>query len=84
MAELGDNTKKNLLSGKVAPQNVNTMRYVDNDDARVNSSKERYFRWLSRLVMLCAIISLSFFLCASLVIFRLSPEIMVEPLLITM
>ena len=84
MAELEDNTKKKLLSGKVAPQDVNTMRYVDNDDARVNSSKERYFRWLSRLVMLCAIISLSFFLCASLVIFRLSPEIMVEPLLITM
>ena len=46
------------------------------------SSKEVYFRWLSRLVVLCSVISLGFFLSASLVVFRLAPEIIVEPLLI--
>lgn len=52
------------------------------DEKTSSSAKEIYFRWLSRLVMLCAIISLAFFLSASLVIFRLAPEIIVEPLLI--
>lgn len=57
-------------------------QYVTDDAINDYSAKEIYFRWLSRLVMLCAVLSLGIFLSASLVIFRLAPEIVVEPLLI--
>lgn len=80
MAELEDGTAKKLLTGK--KQNKQQYKFITQDDKEVYSAKEIYFRWLSRLVILCALLSLSFFLCASLVIFRLAPEIIVEPLLI--
>lgn len=84
MAELGNGINTKLIGGSAAsphsaePQ-VKFLSEVGKED---RSSKEVYFRWLSRLVLLCAIVSLSFFMCASLVIFRLAPEIIVEPLLL--
>lgn len=80
MAILGDATKKLYLEDK--NRQGFQQQFITDEDIITTSAKLVYFRWLSRLVILCAIISLSFFLCSSLVIFRLAPEILVEPLLI--
>ena len=85
MAELGQGEKRLYIQdlNSTVKNTEYQPEYVTDSDDEVFSSKELYFRWLSRLVILCAILSLSFFLCATLVIFRLAPEIIVEPLLIT-
>lgn len=85
MSELGNGTEKKLLADANAQQNGQNnikLQYVTDDKINNSSAKEVYFRWLSRLVIFCAVLSLGVFLSASLVIFRLSPEIIVEPLLI--
>ena len=85
MAELGKiGVKRVLISGNGAPkkQEKPQVEFLSELTAADKSSKEVYFRWLSRLVVLCSVISLGFFLSASLVVFRLAPEIIVEPLLI--
>ena len=82
MAILGDGTKKFYLTDKNKQSKAFQQQYITDEDVVTTSAKLVYFRWLSRLVVLCAILSLSFFLCSSLVIFRLAPEILVEPLLI--
>ena len=85
MVELGKiEVKKKLISGKAPSFNRSEpgVEFLSELSDADKSSKEIYFRWLSRLVMLCCVVSLSFFLCSSLVIFRLAPEIIVEPLLL--
>ena len=85
MSELDSGTEKKLLADANAQQNGHNnikLQYVTDDRINNSSAKEVYFRWLSRLVIFCAVLSLGVFLSASLVIFRLSPEIIVEPLLI--
>lgn len=81
--ELGKIAVRKLLTdNNKAPQKDVTLQYITDDKINNNSMKEIYFRWLSRLVVICAVLSLGLFLSASLVIFRLAPEIIVEPLLI--
>lgn len=81
--ELGKIAVRKLLTdNNKAPQEDVTLQYITDDKINNNSMKEIYFRWLSRLVVICAVLSLGLFLSASLVIFRLAPEIIVEPLLI--
>lgn len=82
MAQLGNGEKKILLTGNVSPRASYQPHFISETDADEESGRGRYFLWLSRLVMLCAFVSLAFFLCATLVIFRLAPEIIVEPLLL--
>lgn len=84
MAELDRGIKQALLTDRNAPQQKkgDDVYFINDEDSKKSSSRESYFRWVARLVILCAIVSLSFFLCASLVIFRLAPEIIVEPLLL--
>ncbi len=82
MAVLGDGTQKLYITDGKSEQKVFQQQYLTDDDIVTTSAKLVYFRWLSRLVILCAVLSLSFFLASSLVIFRLAPEILVEPLLI--
>ena len=85
MSELDSGTEKKLLADANAQQNGHNnikLQYVTDDRINNSSAKEVYFRWLSRLVIFCAVLSLGVFLSASLVIFSLSPEIIVEPLLI--
>lgn len=84
MAELDNGIKKVLLTDRnAAPRaKMQDIHFISDEENKVSSSKEVYFIWVARLVILCAIVSLSFFLSASLVIFRLAPEIIVEPLLI--
>ena len=80
--ELNSGMQPKLLTDKNTQPNDVQLQYITDDKINNNSVKEIYFRWLSRLVVLCAILSLGLFLSASLVIFRLAPEIIVEPLLI--
>lgn len=81
--ELGKIAVRKLLTdNNKAPQEDVKLQYITDDKINNNSVKEIYFRWLSRLVVICAVLSLGLFLSASLVIFRLAPEIIVEPLLI--
>ena len=84
MAELDSGIKKVLLVDRNAPVRTrgSEIHFVNDEDSATSSAKEVYFRWVARLVILCAIVSLSFFLSSSLVIFRLAPEIIIEPLLI--
>ena len=56
--------------------------YITTEEAEKRTAKEAYYCWLSRLVMLLAVLSLGFFASASLVLFRLAPEVTVEPFLI--
>lgn len=82
MAVLGEGTQKLYITDRNHQGTVFQQHYITDDDVVTTSAKLVYFRWLSRLVVLCAVLSLSFFLASSLVIFRLAPEILVEPLLI--
>lgn len=82
MVELGSGIKRLLISGQQATTQSYHPNYITDDNSNDVTGKEVYFRWLSRLVILCAIISLAFFLCSSLVVFRLASGFMVEPLLI--
>lgn len=87
MAQLENGNKQVYLTDAKASQREQTQpqykpKYITDSESTTTSSKEVYFRWLSRLVVLCAVLSLGFFLCSTLVIFRLAPEIIVEPLLI--
>ncbi len=82
MAVLGDGTQKLYITDAKSEKKVFQQQYITDEDIVTTSAKLVYFRWLSRLVVLCAVLSLSFFLCSSLVLFRLAPEILVEPLLI--
>ena len=58
------------------------LHFLEEDDAQVSTLKENYYKWLARLVMAFAVLSLSIFMSCSLVIFRLAPRVTVEPLLI--
>lgn len=82
LAILGDGSRKLYITDKNRKNKIFQRQYITDEDIVTTSAKLVYFRWLSRLVILCAIISLSFFLSSSLVVFRLAPEILVEPLLI--
>lgn len=82
MAVLGEGTKKLYITDGNRHNEAVQQHYITDEDIVTSSAKLVYFRWLSRLVILCAILSLSFFLSSSLVVFRLAPEILVEPLLI--
>lgn len=82
MAVLGNGTQKLYITDGKTENKSFQQQYITDEDIVTTSAKLVYFRWLSRLVVLCSVISLSFFLCSSLVVFRLAPEILVEPLLI--
>lgn len=83
MAQLGDGSNRPLLAGQGAKKASGYQpHFLSDSENKESSSKSVYFLWLSRLVILCAIVSLSFFLSSTLVIFRLAPEIIVEPLML--
>lgn len=51
-------------------------------DTQISHLKENYYKWLARLVILFAIVSMSILMSASLVLFNLAPKVEVEPFLI--
>lgn len=79
MADTLENGQKKLAitDGK---QSEN-YHYVTDEQQR-KTLKEAYYQWVSRLTMLLCILSLLFFASASLVLFRMAPQVSVEPFLI--
>ena len=73
------NDRLAITSGQNLPQH---MDYVTDVSIRGSSAREHYYCWLSRFVAFLAIISLMFFASASLVLFKLAPEVQIEPFLI--
>lgn len=82
MDQLNQNTQILAITDGSAPKPQQDLHYITDQDINDRSAKEIYYCWLSRLVILFAIISLSFFASASLVLFKLAPEVTVEPFLI--
>ncbi len=62
-------------------QNIN-LNYVTDVNVKSSSAREHYYCWLSRFVAFLAMVSLMFFTSASLVLFKLAPEVHVDPFLI--
>lgn len=62
--------------------NTSFQPYYVTDAQIVRSLKEAYYQWISRLMILLCIVSLGFFVSASLVLFRMAPQVTVEPFLI--
>lgn len=73
------NERLAITSGTGMPSN---MQYITNVDIKSSSAREHYYCWLSRFVAFLAIVSLMFFASASLVLFKLAPEVQIEPFLI--
>ena len=60
--ELGKIAVRKLLTdNNKAPQEDVKLQYITDDKINNNSMKEIYFRWLSRLVVICAVLSLGLF-----------------------
>ncbi len=78
--QLGNGNKALAITDANAPKAQ--FEYITDNSPELKGAKESYYCWLSRLVILFAIISLGFFASASLVLFRLVPEVTVEPFLI--
>lgn len=78
--QLGPNQKTLLITdaNSVGPK----LQYVTDTNVRKTSAREYYYCWLSRFVAFIALLSLMFFTSASLVLFKLAPEVHVEPFLI--
>ncbi len=79
--QLEKGSKTLAITDANAPQQPR-YEYITEQETELKGAKESYYCWLSRLVILFAIISLGFFASASLVLFRLAPEVTVEPFLI--
>ena len=56
--------------------------YVTDESVRLKSAKEAYYQWISRLIILIAVLSLGFFMSASLVLFQMAPQVSVETFLV--
>ncbi|MBR2299137.1 MAG: type IV secretion system protein [Alphaproteobacteria bacterium] len=74
---LGGGQKKPAISDS------NSVSYGYVTDKEIKKTlKESYYQWVSRLMILLCIVSLVFFTTASLVLFRMAPQVSVEPFLI--
>ncbi len=78
--QLGNGSEIRAITDAANPRPQ--MSYVTDQSPELKGAKENYYCWLSRLVILFAILSLGFFTSASLVLFKLVPEVTVEPFLI--
>ncbi len=56
--------------------------FIQEEEKEVSSAKLNYYRWLARLFILFAAVSLLLFMSASLALFNLAPQVSVEPFLI--
>lgn len=59
-----------------------THEFISETEQEVAGFKLKYYMWLSRLFILFAIISLLIFMSFSLALFKLAPQVSVEPFLI--
>ena len=59
-----------------------TYRFLGQAEKEKHSSKMHYYMWLSRLFIFTATLALMIFLSSSLALFKLAPQVSVEPFLI--
>ncbi|MBR6327266.1 MAG: hypothetical protein IKR60_00115, partial [Alphaproteobacteria bacterium] len=59
-----------------------TPAYIEAPIKERRSLKEMYYQWLLRLTVLLCMVSFAFFLSASLVLFKMAPQVTVKPFLI--
>ena len=59
-----------------------TYRFLGQAEKEKHSSKMHYYMWLSRLFIFTATLTLMIFLSSSLALFKLAPQVSVEPFLI--
>ena len=78
MNRLSDGTKVLSIT---SDKNQKKHEYLNEMEREVESLKLKYYMWLSRLFILFSVISLLFFTCASLSLFKLAPQVNVEPFL---
>ncbi len=76
---LTDGTKVLAIAGKTEAKHTN---FINVEEKETQSLKLKYYMWLSRLFVFFASVSLLVFLASSLALFRLAPQVEVEPFLI--
>lgn len=80
------NNVDNRLEGTkiLAIEDANSFKheFISEDEQEVSGFKLKYYMWLSRLFILFAIASLLLFMSSSLALFKLAPQVTVEPFLI--
>lgn len=76
---------ENRLEGtkvlSITDANGSSPEFVSEVEKEVSSFKMRYYMWLSRLFVLFAATSLLLFMSSSLALFKLAPQVTVEPFL---
>jgi len=70
--------KEKLLTSTIGSVHQN---YVIDADCK-RTFKEAYYQWVSRLMLLLCILSMGFLASASLCLFKMAPQVRVEPFLI--
>ena len=74
-----ENTNERLA---ITSTQLKMAEYVTAINEQTKSAREIYYCWLSRFVIFLTMLSLMFFTSASLVLFKLAPEVQIEPFLI--
>lgn len=78
MNRLSDGTKVLAIT---SDKKQKKHEYLNEMEREVESLKLKYYMWLSRLFILFSVVSLLFFTCTSLSLFKLAPQVNVEPFL---
>lgn len=71
-----------ILSLPKTGENVDMSKFFLKEVRKVESAKLVYYIWLSRFFIFLAVVSFLIFISSSLVIFKLAPQVAVEPFLI--
>ncbi len=79
MEQVSNQTKILSIADENSTKNVD---FIEKLEKEKNSIKLYYYIWLSRFYIFCATVSLIFFMSASLSLFKLAPNVFVEPLMI--
>ena len=78
--------KDNILEGtrilSITDANGRHKEFISEVEKEVSGFKLTYYMWLSRLFIFFAVISLAVFMSSSLALFKLAPQVSVEPFLI--
>ena len=76
----------NILEGtrvlSITDANGRHKEFISEVEKEVSGFKLKYYMWLSRLFILFAVVSLMIFMSSSLALFKLAPQVSVEPFLI--
>ena len=78
--------QNNILEGtkilSLTDANGNQREFINEAEKEATGIKLKYYMWLSRLFIFFSVISLSIFMSSSLALFKLAPQVSVEPFLI--